>query len=73
MSILEEYEKASRQCINKTKTSMSFRKNVPMNSRRMIKALWGAEEVSELAKYLGLPQMVGIAKSRIFLDFKQIV
>lgn len=45
---------------------MIFSKNVPMTSKRTIKALWGAEEVAEPEKYLGLPQMVGQARSRNF-------
>lgn len=57
----------------KRKTSVGFSKNVPMNSRRLIKALWCAEEVTEPAKYLGLPQVVRQAKNKTFLELKQKV
>lgn len=36
--ILEEYELASGQRINKAKTSMSFSKNVPLSDKNLIKS-----------------------------------
>lgn len=74
MRLLKLYEQAFKEGINKIKTSLSFSKNVPMNSRRlMIKALWCAVEVTEPAKYLGLPQVVKQAKNRTLLKLKQKV
>lgn len=59
MSILEEYELALGQRINKANNSTSFNKNVWESAKSIIKAFWRAKKVTKLAKYLGLPQMVG--------------
>lgn len=42
-------------------------------TKRTIKALWGADEVTEHVKYLGLLQLVGKGKGKIFSKQKQRV
>jgi len=57
--ILDQYEKASRQCINKEKTTLFFSKAMPLATKNDIKNLLGVPEIKEYEKYLGLPMMVG--------------
>ncbi|XP_042962749.1 uncharacterized protein LOC122297028 [Carya illinoinensis] len=71
LSLLELYERASGQCINKEKTSMVFSKNVDEVVRANIMAMWGGSNTQHFEKYLGLPPMVGRSKQRAFADIKQ--
>lgn len=71
LGLLDEYENFYGKQINKTKTSISFSKNVPVSSRNMLKSLWVVEEVAELARYLGLPQLVSQSRCKTFSYLKQ--
>ena len=61
--ILELYEKASGQRINKEKTTLFFSKTVSMAVKNDIKNFLGVPEIKEYEKYLGLPAMVGRNRS----------
>ncbi|KAF5451602.1 hypothetical protein F2P56_026695 [Juglans regia] len=68
--LLDDYEKASGQCINKEKTSMVFSKNVDEGLKTEIMQLWGGSSTQQYEKYLGLPPMVGRSKQRAFSGIK---
>jgi hypothetical protein len=61
--LLELYEKASGQKLNREKTSLLFSKNTPQAVKDQLVNLVGVTPTSCFEKYLGLPSMVG--KSRI--------
>ena len=61
--ILDQYEKASGQRINKEKTTLFFSKVVPLATKNDIKNLFGVPEIKEYEKYLGLPAVVGRNRS----------
>ena len=64
LSILGQYEAASRQAINRQKTSLFFSKNTnPKILRRLIQQQMGARVMTNSDKYLGLPMTCG--KSRV--------
>ncbi|XP_042973001.1 uncharacterized protein LOC122304803 [Carya illinoinensis] len=69
-ALLRKYELASGQMINKQKTAMTFSSNVPTNMRESIMAMWGGSMVQQYEKYLGLPPIVGKAKSVAFAEIK---
>lgn len=73
LKVLEMYEQASGQQINKSKTSMSFNGNVAPTLKGRIKAFWGVSGNTGNVLYLGLPQMVGRAKTLAFAEIKQQV
>jgi hypothetical protein len=62
-ALLELYEKASGQKLNREKTSLLFSKNTPQVVKDQLVNLVGVTPTSCFEKYLGLPSMVG--KSRI--------
>lgn len=70
LNLLEKYEHASGQQINRAKTSMSFSKNMKEDTRQKIMEFWGLTVVEEHTRYLGLPPLVGQAKMRAFFDIK---
>ncbi|XP_042983363.1 uncharacterized protein LOC122312776 [Carya illinoinensis] len=72
-SLLNKYERASGQCINKEKTSMVFSKNVNDDLKRDIMQLWGGSYTQQYEKYLGLPPMVGRSKKQAFSDIRKRV
>ena len=57
--ILSLYEQASRQKLNREKTSVFFSKSTPEGRKLEILNLLGVSEVREYEKYLGLPAVVG--------------
>ena len=61
--ILELYEKASGQHINKEKTTLFFSKTISMTVKNDIKNFLGVLEIKEYEKYLGLPAVVGRNRS----------
>ena len=58
-SILEVYESASGQQINKEKTPLFFGKTVTDVAKDSIKELLGVPEIKQYEKYLRLPAVVG--------------
>uniref|UniRef100_A0A2N9GNM8 Reverse transcriptase domain-containing protein n=1 Tax=Fagus sylvatica TaxID=28930 RepID=A0A2N9GNM8_FAGSY len=72
-SILEAYEQASGQKINKTKTSLYFSPNTPATTRTEICSILGVSAHAPNEKYLGLPVMIGKSKTRTFNELKERV
>ena len=64
--LLEEYEIASGQKLNKNKTSIFFSRNTSLTKREEITRLSGLNATSYYEKYLGLPTMVGGSKYKAF-------
>ena len=57
--ILQLYEKASGQKINRNKTTVFFSKATNEGRKVEIKDFLGVSEVREYERYLGLPAVVG--------------
>lgn len=66
MEILEAYERASGQCINKDKTQLYFSSNTNHHKQTAIKNQLGVTIISQFEKYLGLPSFIGRAKKQSF-------
>ena len=64
--ILETYEQASGQQLNKYKTSLFFSRNTPLNIQDEINTQFGAKVIQQHEKYLGLPSLVGKNKCNTF-------
>ena len=60
--ILEVYEQASRQQINRGKTTLFFSKAIAEETKEEIINFLGVFEIKEYEKYLGLPVVVGRKK-----------
>lgn len=60
--ILEVYEQASRQQINRGKTTLFFSKAIAEETKEEIINFLGVLEIKEYEKYLGLPVVVGRKK-----------
>ncbi|XP_075674751.1 uncharacterized protein LOC142643927 [Castanea sativa] len=59
MDLLNKYEEASGQKVNKSKTSLFFSNFVPEEVKHKIKVKLGVLEIMHYEKYLGLPSLVG--------------
>ncbi|KAF5465302.1 hypothetical protein F2P56_015322 [Juglans regia] len=66
MRILSIYENASGQVLNKEKSSIFFSKNTPLENQKIILSIAGVRSSCSFEKYLGLPSMVGRAKTAAF-------
>ncbi|KAK9985868.1 hypothetical protein SO802_030819 [Lithocarpus litseifolius] len=55
--VLEVYEKASGQQLNRAKTSLFFNGNTPRGVKEEIKTRFGAQVIKQHEKYLGLPSL----------------
>lgn len=66
LQIIMDYEAASGQLINLTKSAAFFSDNVPTASRQHISDLCGVEEMDCHEKYLGLPTSIGRNKKTTF-------
>jgi hypothetical protein len=64
--VLDTYESASGQCLNKEKTSIFFSRNTSDAIRLQITSLSGVQPTQCFDKYLGLPAMVGRSRTRTF-------
>lgn len=62
LRILKDYEKASRQMINKSKSSITFSSKTPAAVRENVKLLLEISKEGGLGKYLGLPEHFGRRK-----------
>ena len=58
-ALLSTYEEASRQKLNRDKTTLFFSKNTDSEIQDSIKDLLGVPEIKQYEKYLGLPSFVG--------------
>ena len=68
LALLECYELASSQAINRQKTSIFFSKNTRVEVKHDIQALLGANIMEDCEKYLGLPMVRGKSKVNTFKD-----
>ena len=73
MEILNLYEMASGQKVNRSKTSLFFSKNTLADLKHEIKVSLGVPEIMQYEKYLGLPSLVGKRKKASFNYIKERV
>lgn len=66
MKILKDYERASGQMINKSKSSVTFSSKSPPEVREQVKSILGITKEGGLGKYLGLPEHFGRRKKDLF-------
>lgn len=66
LNILQQYERASRPKINFIKSSIQFGHTVPAATRDEIRNILGMSNVGGMETYLGLPESLGGALSKIF-------
>ncbi|KAF5481391.1 hypothetical protein F2P56_002046 [Juglans regia] len=71
MSILQQYELASGQTINKQKTSLLFSSNTGTASKEFIIQHAHGVSCDNYNKYLGLPTVVGRSKYNTFKSLKE--
>ena len=71
MNILESYEKASGQKVNKNKTTIFFSKSTVEINKNEIKSALGLQENEHYEQYLGLPSLVGRRKKQSFNLIKE--
>ena len=71
LSILGQYEAASRQAINCQKTSLFFSKNTNPKIRRVIRHQLGARVMTNNDIYLGLPMTCGKSRVNTFKELQE--
>ena len=71
--LLECYEKASGQQLNRSKTDLFLSKSTPLLITDQIKDALGVQEIKQYEKYLGLPSLVGRNKKASLLYIKERV
>lgn len=71
--LLDIYEKASRQKLNRQKNSIFFSRNTSMEIKQEILALFGIPSTQRYDIYLGLPALVGKSRTKSFLSIKDRV
>jgi hypothetical protein len=64
--ILDEYEKASGQAINYSKSEVYFSRNTHSNIKDQVTTTLGVSETLGTGRYLGMPSMIGRNKKVIF-------
>ena len=69
-NILETYEHASRQKLNKEKTSLFFSHKTSQDIQDNIKHCFGVDVIKQHETYLGLPSLVGRSKKNTFRALK---
>ncbi len=72
-NILQIYEEALRQQLNRAKTSLFFTKNTSGTMKNYIKSLFNVPEIKSHEKYLGLPSFIGRSKKAAFNGIKDWV
>ena len=73
LNMLSDYEDASGQKINKSKTALFFSKAMDGEIKDQIKEAWGVPEIMQYKKYLGLPSFMGREKKASFNYLKERV
>lgn len=71
--ILKEYERASGQMINTTKSSITFSSKTSPEVKEKAKLVLGIEKEGGLGKYLGLPEHFGKKKKDLFTSIVDII
>ena len=69
--ILQVYERALGQQLNRAKTSLFFSSNTNPLVQEEIKQRFGAQVIGQHEKYLGLPSLVGRKRRNTFNDIKE--
>jgi hypothetical protein len=69
-SILDLYESASRQKLNRNKTFIFFSNNTKVETKQFITHLAGVSASTNFEKYLGRPVIVGISRVNAFGSIK---
>ena len=69
--ILQVYERALGQQLNRAKTSLFFSSNTNPSVQEEIKQRFGAQVIGQHDKYLGLPSLVGRKRRNTFNDIKE--
>ena len=69
--MLEFYEEALGQVINKHKTTLFFSKNIDAQTMEDIKLSLNVLAIPHYEKYLGLPYFVGREKKACFTHIKE--
>jgi hypothetical protein len=70
LKILEVYEKASGQAMNREKTALFFSKNTSSETKDKIMRIVGVNEIKSHEQYLGLPSIIGRSKKKAFDGLK---
>ena len=73
LEMLNAYEVASYQKINRSKKALFFSKATNGALKEQIKKVWGVPEIMQYEKYLGLPSFVGKRKKASFNYIKERV
>ena len=73
LKILEVYEGASCQKVNKDKTALFFSGSTLDDIKSSIKQTLGVQDILQYKKYLGLPSLVGKGKKSSFNYIKERV
>jgi hypothetical protein len=68
--VLEIYEKASGQKLNREKTSIFFSKNTNTAVKNHLLSIAGVSTTLRYEKYLGLPSLIGRSRVAAFLGIK---
>ena len=71
--ILEQYERASGQQINRDKTTIFFSKSTPVPTQNAIKESLNVPIIRQYEKYLGLPSLIGRNRAESFAQIKERV
>ena len=71
LNILGRYEVASRQAINRHKTSIFFSRNTRDSVKAGIQALFGGRIIKDSEPYLGLPMTEGRSKVNTFKGLQE--
>jgi hypothetical protein len=70
-AILQAYEAASGQVINRDKSSILFSKNTPKRLKKSIMQIMGLQSENQGGKYLGLPTYIGRDRAKAFAFVKE--
>ena len=73
LKILEAYERALGQKVNRDKTALFFSRSTLGDIKSSIKQSLGVQEILHYEKYLGLPSLVGKGKKSNFNYIKERV
>ena len=71
LNILDSYEAASGQAINRGKTALFFSKNTRIGIKQDIQAMLGAQVFNDCEQYLGLPMVIGKSKVNTFKGVRE--
>lgn len=72
-NILQKYEVASGQMINKAKSAITFSRKTPPAVQSEAQLILGIQKTGGLGKYLGLPEMFGRKKRDLFNQIIDII